>query len=52
MRWLDGAKESITKNDCDRDFSDFEGGYKEITIKDYYSGNECLISITEFNNIK
>ena len=50
--YLDDAKESITKNDCDRDFSDFESGYKEITIKDHYSGNECLISITEFNNIK
>lgn len=50
--YLDDAKESITKNDCDRDFSDFEGGYEEITIIDHYSGNECLISITEFNNIK
>lgn len=50
--YLDDVKESIPKNDCNRDFSDFENGYKEITITDHYSGNECLISITEFNNIK
>lgn len=35
-----------------KDFSEYENGYKEITIKDHYSGNEYLISITEFNNIK
>ena len=50
--YLDDAKESIAKNDCDRDFSDFENGYKEISVIDHYSGNECLISITGFNNIK
>ena len=50
--YLDDVKESIPKNDCNRDFSEFTNGYKEITITDHYSGNECLISITEFNNIK
>lgn len=50
--YLDDAKENIAKNNCDRDFNDFENGYKEITIKDHHTGNEYLISITEYNNIK
>lgn len=49
--YLDDAKESL-KTDCERDFSEFTNGYKEISVTDTYSGKECLISITEFNDIK
>jgi hypothetical protein len=49
--YVEDVNEQINTLD-NKDFSEYENGYKEITIKDHHSGNEYLISITEFNNIK
>lgn len=50
--YVDDVNEQVNTLNKNKDFSEYENGYKEITFKDHYSGNEFLISITEFTNIK
>jgi hypothetical protein len=50
--YVEEVNERVKPLDKNKDFSEYENGYKEITIKDHFRGSEFLISITEFNNVK
>lgn len=49
--YVEEVNERVKTSESNKDFSNYENGYKEISIKDHYRGNEFLISITEFKTL-